>query len=125
MSDGLEEERRRFHRILFNAEAVLTCQAQNFPCNVIDLSLHGGLIQLNHPAESFAGSPCRLTLNLSEHTSIEMQATICHVNNDRLGLQCRNIDIDSISNLRRLIELNLGNSDLLERDFASLDQPDL
>lgn len=125
MNDGMEEERRRFHRILFNAEAVLTCQEQNRPCKIIDLSLHGALIQLNPPTECFAGSPCRLSLKLSEQACIEMQASISHVNNERLGLQCRSIDIDSISNLRRLIELNLGNSHLLERDFASLDQLDL
>jgi hypothetical protein len=32
----------------------------------------------------------------------------------------RQIDIDSISQLRRMVELNLGDSEMLERDLSSL-----
>ena len=37
-----------------------------------------------------------------------------------IGFVCRHIDVDSISHLRRLVELNLGDEALLERELAAL-----
>jgi hypothetical protein len=37
-----------------------------------------------------------------------------------VGLHCRHIDIESLAHLRRLIELNLGDPALLERELAAL-----
>ena len=38
------------------------------------------------------------------------------------GLLCKGIDLDSVTHLRRLIELQLGDPALLERDLAELIQ---
>ena len=40
--------------------------------------------------------------------------------NDELGLRCVDIDLDSITHLRRLVELNLGETELLERELSAL-----
>ncbi|HXK57002.1 MAG TPA: PilZ domain-containing protein, partial [Gammaproteobacteria bacterium] len=37
-----------------------------------------------------------------------------------LGLRCVSIDMESIGHLRRLVELNLGDAELLHRDLESL-----
>lgn len=37
-----------------------------------------------------------------------------------LGLRCRNIDLDSITHLRRLLELQLGDATLLQRELGQL-----
>jgi hypothetical protein len=37
-----------------------------------------------------------------------------------VGLRCDRLDVDSMSHLRRLVELNLGDPALLERDLQSL-----
>ena len=42
---------------------------------------------------------------------------------DLVGMVCRHIDVDSISHLRRLVELNLGDEALLERELAALGEP--
>jgi hypothetical protein len=49
-----------------------------------------------------------------------MDVLIAHHENEELGLHCKDIDIDSITHLRRLIELNLGNPALLERELSAL-----
>lgn len=122
MNNVVAEERRRFHRALFNADAELHCGNRSIPCRIIDLSLQGCLLSIGEPCDAPRENDgiCTLKLMLSQQTIIEMVLSISHIQGDRWGLQCRSIDIDSISNLRRLIELNLGNSDLLERDFAAL-----
>jgi hypothetical protein len=43
---------------------------------------------------------------------------------DLLGFVCRHIDLESISHLRRLVELNLGDESLLERELAALGEED-
>ncbi len=40
--------------------------------------------------------------------------------NGELGLRCEDIDVDSITCLRRLVELNLGEPELLERELSAL-----
>ena len=45
---------------------------------------------------------------------------IAHQDENILGLSCEKMDIDSVSHLKRLVELNLGDQDLLERELDSL-----
>lgn len=42
-----------------------------------------------------------------------MQATVMHVEGRNIGLRCDEIDIDSITTLRRVIELNAADPVLL------------
>jgi hypothetical protein len=49
-----------------------------------------------------------------------MSVELVHKEKGRLGFKCKHIDIDSITHLRRLVELNLGNADMLERELSAL-----
>jgi hypothetical protein len=51
-----------------------------------------------------------------------MNLSISHVIGNEAGFKCEHIDLDSISTLRRMVELNLGDSTLLERDLIALCQ---
>jgi hypothetical protein len=53
-------------------------------------------------------------------TSIRMEVTIVHHMANYYGLVCREIDLDSVTHLRRLVELNLGDEAMAEREFALL-----
>ena len=78
-------------------------------------------------AEAWQGKPgeqCRLQVELSEDTPIYMQATVMHVEGRNIGLRCDEIDIDSITTLRRVIELNAADPVLLERELGALVQGD-
>jgi len=43
-----------------------------------------------------------------------------HVEGDHLGFKCQYIDLDSVTHLKRLVELNLGDPEMLEREFAHM-----
>jgi hypothetical protein len=45
---------------------------------------------------------------------------VAHVEGEHVGLLCRSIDIESITHLRRLLEINLGDAKLLERELKAL-----
>lgn len=49
-----------------------------------------------------------------------MQVELTHEAKGQLGFVCTNIDLDSIKHLRRLIELNLGDQEELERELGAL-----
>jgi hypothetical protein len=88
---------------------------------VLDLSFKGALVNLTEPARWPVGTPCQLTLRLAElNASIGMLAEVAHSEDTLIGLQCKSIDLDSITHLRKLMELNLGDPSLLERDLQAL-----
>ena len=49
-----------------------------------------------------------------------MSSTVTHIDNERIGFKCQQLDIDSISHLKRLISLNLGDDSLLHRVLSAL-----
>ena len=49
-----------------------------------------------------------------------MQGTITHIEETHMGIRCDQIDMESISHLRRLAELNLGDAQLVERELEAL-----
>ena len=88
---------------------------------VLDLSLKGALLELPADSHASAGVPCLLRLPLNESgVHIAMAGEVAHVSGHRAGVLCRSIDLESITHLRRLVEMNMGDPALLERDLAAL-----
>ena len=118
-------ERRQFNRVLFKSSAKLIADTTHVDCEIIDLSLHGALVKLLAPIDLEAVQNYQLDIPLTDDGElISMALRLTHQKNDQLGLECTHIDLDSITHLRRLVELNLGDSELLERDFQSLIKDD-
>lgn len=124
MTIDKSEDKRRFHRILYQADATLSGNEQRHACKVLDLSLKGCLLLFENPWHEDPEQLYTLTLQLSDNIDIKMEISVSHVIGNEAGFKCEHIDIDSISQLRRLIELNLGDSALLERDMLALSELD-
>lgn len=117
-------QRRRFSRIRFVGDARLFCDGRSQDCEVRDLSLKGALVTLREGIRPRVGEHCVLELALDEAgTQIRMEGEIAHVADAQLGLACREIDLDSLTHLRRLLELNLGDRELLDRELSVLLAP--
>lgn len=117
----MPHERRHFVRVSFDAPALLTTSIDAFSVHVLDLSLKGALIMAPAQAKLEAGMLCQITIPLAETGNhIAMSAEVAHVEGLHTGLLCRGIDLDSVTHLRRLIELQLGDPALLERDLGEL-----
>jgi hypothetical protein len=117
----MNDERRLYSRIAFHAPAQLNFAQSQINVVVLDLSLKGALVQL--PANTLIEpeTPATLHVTLSEmDDQICMETRVTHTGGQNAGLLCLDIDIDSVTHLRRLVELNLGNSDLLERELSAL-----
>lgn len=116
----MSDEKRHFHRVGHDAEATLSHAGQSWPCTVEDLSLNGCLVELAKESPVESDRTYHLDIRLSPSVHIEMEATLSHRDGRHVGLHCVGIDSDSVGQLRRLIELNLGDSTLLERDMREL-----
>ena len=113
-------DKRKFHRILYSAVASVDNQEKHWDCEVIDLSLKGCLLRFENPWQEDLEQLYSFTLQLSDAIKITMELQVSHVVGNVAGFKCVHIDLESISELRRLVELNLGDSDLLERDLLAL-----
>lgn len=119
----MDNERRQFNRVAFNADASLKVDDTIYACKIIDLSLHGALVSMSTESKLAIGTPCELKLPLNESDeSITMSLHFAHQKSNQIGLECEHIDLDSMTHLRRLLELNLGGTELLDRDFVALCQ---
>jgi len=119
MSDT-PHERRRFQRIAFDAATELAQGERHWAVELHDLSLRGLLVKRPRDWNGDPDQPFQVRIQLSEDAQVLMEVVLTRTQQELLGFVCRNIDLDSISHLRRLVELNLGDHELLERELAAL-----
>ena len=119
----MTDERRHYSRIAFHSPATLVFTDRTIEVVVLDLPLKGALIRLPADTSITIDTVCMLHVQLNEaelNDQISMEARITHCEGRYAGLHCLTIDIDSVTHLRRLVELNLGDPNLLERELSAL-----
>lgn len=114
-------EKRRFQRIHFDAPCELHCQESVWTTEVLDISLKGVLVKRPESWDVPLKQPCEVIVHLNDHDAgIVMAVELRHIEAHRLGFTCKYIDIESVSHLRRLVELNLGDQVILERELSRM-----
>ena len=74
---------------------------------------------MHSAAQGKKGGACSLYVQLGEMApSISMSGEIAHFEGGNVGIRCTEIDLDSMTHLRRLIALNLGDELTLGRELA-------
>ncbi len=117
------DDKRRFSRINFDAEVHLVSAEGSWHSQLVDISLKGLLIDLpDNWAPNIQERFLVELLTENEEAAIRMEVSVAHVDDQHAGLRCEHIDLDSISHLRRLVELNLGDTDILDRELAEFSQ---
>lgn len=115
------DERRRFSRITFHRPAELDLGSEKATCEVIDVSLKGALVEVPVRFDAAVGQRCALVIRLDAgDAEIRMEGEVVHREGTLVGVRCREIDLDSISHLRRLVELNVGDDEVLHRELSAL-----
>ncbi len=117
----MSDERRRFTRVPFDALTGLEQDGWRIDAPLLDISLRGLLVQQPEDWQpERASEPFTAVIELAEGSQIRMEVQLVHAEEGLLGFRCLHIDLDSISHLRRLIALNLGDEALLERELGTL-----
>ena len=123
MSKDNSANRRQFSRIPFAATAHINAGHGDIHlnCNVIDVSLNGILIGKPDGWHGQKKEHYQIDLLLENgQLVIKMDAAVAHIDDSSIGFTCEHIDLDSISHLKRLVELNLGDEELLHRELSAL-----
>lgn len=114
------DDRRHFWRAHFHSPVLLTLHGQVTEAELQDISLKGALVVTPAGWPGKTGDRCQLRLSLGTDVKINMSVTVAHLDARRVGLRCENIDLDSVTHLRRLVELNAGDPGLLDRELPAL-----
>jgi hypothetical protein len=120
MTHSDSQDHRHFHRIAHDAPASVSRGGSALTGRALDLSLKGCLLEIDAADTLSMGEEYQVEIHLSDEIKIAMTAAPVHREGKRAGFKCGHIDIDSVSSLRRLVELNLGDTELLERDLEAL-----
>ena len=114
-------EKRRFSRIPFDAEVEVRAGESRWKSALVDVSLKGALVARPPGQEMASGERCALEIRLSDSdVAIDMDASVAHIDEAHIGFRCEHIGLDDMSRLRRLVELNLGDPELLDRELSAL-----
>lgn len=117
----MDQERRRFRRILFDAPAQLITPREVRASAVVDLSFKGVLVRRPAGWRVLPEEGVLVEIQIEgPDLHIRMHTAVAHIEPDHVGLQCRHVDVESAARLRRVVELNLGDAALLERELAML-----
>lgn len=116
-----DKDLHQFHAIFDSAIALLSHDDLEYPCELIDISLHGCLLGFQdtwgaHNLDTLY----TLTLQLADTTPIVMNLSISHAVDNEVSFRCEHIDQDDISALSHFVELNLANSAFLDRELIAL-----
>lgn len=116
------DERRHFKRIHFDCLAFVDGPSgTSQEVNLQDISLNGVLVSKPEGWKAMAEAQYILRVDLSgEETEIRMECVVAHESDTAIGFRCLHIDIDSAGHLRRIVELNLGDPELLNRELSAL-----
>jgi len=118
-------ERRLFSRINFSGACILqdgiTNLAHKWQTSLVDLSLKGAL--LTRPAKWDHPNDWGVTLHLQlegSEINLDIAGVICHQRDDVLGMRFLSLSIESICHLKRLVQLNIADEELLYLEMSQL-----
>ena len=118
---AVNSEKRQFSRFAFDASVTLDKGERQWKSKLLDISLKGALVLIPDNWETENEGEYKLSIFLdNSDVEIDMDVSLAHAEKDHLGFHCEHIDIDSVTALRRLVELNLGDEELLEREISNM-----
>lgn len=117
-------EKRHFQRVNFLQPVQVRHGESVTETHCLDISLKGILLACPDGCDWHKGDELCITLVLSELESIDMHCTLVHSHDGVIGCECTMLDLDSMTALRRLLELNLQDPEEVHRELAELVKAD-
>lgn len=113
------ENRRKFHRVPFVSECKISCGDLAWDGELLDISLRGALFQLPESASLERGANCYLDIILADgNIHLQFESELAHQEGDHYGFRFLSENLETLTHLRRLLELNLGEDDVMKREIG-------
>lgn len=119
MNDA-DGNRRLFTRVPFDAECEVIVADQCIGMQLVDISLKGLLLYHASEAHIEENTLVSVLIKLSNDISISMRTRLNFIHEHFYGFVIHEIDVDSMAHLRKLLELNLGEEEMINRELQAL-----
>lgn len=123
MTDNNHDEKRQFSRIPLDAVAHINDKQGGLfvNCVVVDVSLNGLLLIKPEPWQGQIGEAYDIDLVIEQAPLvIKMSSSVAHIDNGQIGFKCKQVNLDGLTYLKRLVLLNQGDEALLHRELSAL-----
>jgi len=118
-------DRREFQRVSYSAAAEIRGTKNNWQSETQQVSLKA--LQLTTPAnwKGQVGDHYTVVFPLTESPVFQLQmvTTVMQQDDETIVFSIEHIDLESLSHLARLIELHLGDHDLMRAELDKITQP--
>jgi len=111
---------RRFRRITFVTQVTLSNGQDSWTGELLEIALKGALVETKCQLPFDLGSECTLSMTLPGSTiSLEFEAKLIHSKNLHYGFKFISENIETLTHLRKLIELNTGDAETTRGELFS------
>lgn len=110
---------RRFRRIPFEAEVEIDADGQSWTGALLDIAMKGALVEAGQPLPLPLGKSCSLAISLpGTPLCLDFKAELVHCEDDHYGFKFLSENLETMTHLRKLIELNTGDSEATREELT-------
>jgi len=110
---------RNYRRIPFTTTATILLGHRRLVCELVDLALRGTLLQTDEEVSLSIGECAQVEIELaSSELKLTFEVELIHRAQNQYGFLFIGADDESLAHLRRLLELNLGDGEQVDREFV-------
>jgi len=111
-------EQRHFLRIPFRSHSLVRCLYKGHDAELLDISLRGALFRIDTGPDIPLNTLCDLTIDFSgSDIHLQFSGELVHREEKTYGFHLGTTDLDSFTHLRRLLELNTGDPEEIDREL--------
>jgi hypothetical protein len=111
-------EKRNFQRIPFATRAEINCNSNKYHGELLNISLQGALVIGKEKIPLQKGTCCELLIHLPDSDiTLQFETDIIYSQKNKFGFKFISEDINTARHLRRLLELNIGSSEKIDREI--------
>lgn len=113
-------DKRLFRRIPFEAEMLVAVGSRGWSCQLLDLALKGVLLESAEPLPLAQGAVANLSLPLpGSEIVLDFEAKLVHHEGNRLGFKFLHENLETLTHLRTLLELNTGDPEGIRSELLT------
>ena len=114
-------KKRRFSRIRVDEQCLLEYGGRSFTGRLLDISLHGALIEFRDDVRFHKGGRWSLALSLGNPDFVmRFGAEVVHESAGKVGVRFFEADLNTLFYLRNLLEKRIGDHRMLGRELDRL-----
>ena len=112
--------KRRFRRVPFTTEVTLNAGQKVWSVELLDVAMKGAMVSSTGPLPLDLGSKCSLCITLpGTSIALDFQAELIHREENRYGFKFISENLETLTHLRKLIELNTGDAEATRGELSA------